>query len=206
MPANAAKTRHNNTMLDRIQAKANSRREYVQELAARWKKLVDPRTPFRWQTAKDVDKKKAKEKDQERAVTHVCTVLAQGGCPLSVILFHMVPRIPWVTFWGWQQRNPDFQERVKEAMDIGNDASAEIIRRTAAGLHGFSSGDVRRDRLMIATDLDLLARRDKRYRQRQVHENDVDNPIPAATFVVNPVQPARNQFADEVEDGASDGE
>ena len=207
MPANAAKSKHNNnSMLDRIQAKGRGMRAHEDALSRRWKKLIDPRIPYRWGVKADMDKRTADPKNREKAVAYICSVLAQGGCPLSVILYHMLPRIPWVSFHDWQSQNADFQQRVREAMDIGNDASAEIIRRTAAGLMGFSSGDVKRDRLMINTDLELLARRDKRYRQRQVHENDADNPIPAATFIVNPIQPARNQFADEVDDGATDGE
>ena len=207
MPANPTKSKHNeNGMLDRIRIKAASRAGHVKRLQQRWDKLIDPRIPFRWGTKRDMNKNTADPKNREKAVAHVCAVLAQGGCPLSVILFHMLPRIPWMSFHDWMTQNDDFRQRVKEAMDIGNDASAEIIRRTAAGLLGFSSGDVKRDRLMISTDLELLARRDKRYRQRQVHENDEENPIPAATFVINPVRPARNAFADEVDDGKPDGE
>lgn len=204
MPANPTKTRHTKTMLDRIQAKGASRAGHVKALEARWAKLIDPRLPFKWGTKADLDKRTANPANREKAVKHVCAVLAQGGCPLSVVLYHMVPRIAWVSFYDWQTQNEDFKRRVAEAMDIGNDASAEIMRRTAAGLQGFSSGDVRRDRLMINTDLDLLARRDKRYRQRQVHENDTDNPLPAATFMINPVQPPPRQsvMADDDENDA----
>lgn len=66
----------------------------------------------------------------------------------------------------------------------GFDAIAWRLRETARGL-GESTGDVARDKLIIETDLKLLAKWDAtRYGDRVQHANDPDNPMPAAVEVV----------------------
>ena len=56
------------------------------------------------------------------------------------------------------------------------------------GVQGFTTGELKRDRLLIDTQEKLLAKWDRRYRERLVHENDAENPMPVPTFVLQPVK------------------
>jgi hypothetical protein len=50
---------------------------------------------------------------------------------------------------------------------------------------GDSSGDVQRDKLIVDTDLKLLAKWDpRRYGERQLVGSDPDNPLPTGVTVV----------------------
>lgn len=51
-----------------------------------------------------------------------------------------------------------FAEMMELARDLGADQIACDIRHTARGAEGYSSGDVKRDKLIVETDLKLLAK------------------------------------------------
>lgn len=69
------------------------------------------------------------------------------------------------TVHDWREADEGFSARFARARDIGFDAIAERVRATARGKkgeEGDSSGDVQRDKLIIETDLKLLAKWDPR--------------------------------------------
>ena len=92
------------------------------------------------------------------------------GEPMAVICRdeHMPDR---TTVWDWTQADPDLAQRIARAREDGFDAIANRTRATARKLSaedgGDSTGDVQRDKLIIETDLKLLAKWDpKRYGDR----------------------------------------
>lgn len=70
----------------------------------------------------------------------------------------------------WKHTNPEFLRRYLMARDIGYDVIAERARGTARGIrdgvNGESTGEWQRDRLIVETDLKLLAKWSKRYSDR----------------------------------------
>jgi len=70
------------------------------------------------------------------------------------------------TVWQWAQDDKEFAESIARARIDGHDAIAARLRETARGM-GESTRDVQRDKLIIETDLKLLAKWDpKRYGER----------------------------------------
>ena len=63
---------------------------------------------------------------------------------------------------NWRRNDPEFDGDFARAREAGHDMIASNIRQVARGGEG-SSGDVTRDRLIVETDLKLLAKWDKRY-------------------------------------------
>lgn len=63
---------------------------------------------------------------------------------------------------NWRRNDAEFDGDFARAREAGHDMIAANIRNVARGLEG-SSGDVARDRLIVETDLKLLAKWDKRY-------------------------------------------
>ena len=82
----------------------------------------------------------------------------------------------------WKLADDDFDSGFARARTDGHDAIATRVRHTARGL-GESSGDVQRDKLIIDTDLKLLAKWDRRYsdklvvegKQEVTHKYDLDS-------------------------------
>ena len=74
------------------------------------------------------------------------------------------------TIWDWAQKSETIAQDIAGAREIGHDAIAANTRLTAKGVEGYSSGDVQRDKLIVETDLKLLAKWDKRYGERTTHE------------------------------------
>jgi len=75
------------------------------------------------------------------------------------------------TVRNWQDADPAFARAIARAREAGFDAIANRTRATARKLSpeegGDSTGDVQRDKLIIETDLKLLAKWDpKRYGER----------------------------------------
>lgn len=108
-----------------------------------------------------------------------------SGVPLAEICRgdHMPDRR---TVGNWRQADEEFNKRFLQARDEGFDAIAERTRQTARGKGdedgGDSSGDVQRDKLIIDTDLKLLAKWDpRRYGERLQLANDPENPIAGLT-------------------------
>lgn len=81
------------------------------------------------------------------------------------------PNMPSVSAVNnWRRNDPVFDGDFARARETGHDAIAARTRDIARGLEG-SSGDVVRDRLIIETDLKLLAKWDKRYSDKVVQEH-----------------------------------
>lgn len=70
------------------------------------------------------------------------------------------------TVADWEKADPDIARGIANSRAHGFDAIAARLRRTARGygreLGGDSTGDVKRDRLIVDTDLKLLAKWDPR--------------------------------------------
>lgn len=56
------------------------------------------------------------------------------------------------------RENPLFAEMMEEARSAGYDVIANNVRRVIRGVEGYSSGDVKRDKLIAETDLKLLSK------------------------------------------------
>jgi len=87
------------------------------------------------------------------------------GTPLTEICRE--PGLPSASLVGqWESANPDVAANIALARAHGFDAIAQAVRKTARGygpaLGGDSTGDVKRDRLIVDTDLKLLAKWDPR--------------------------------------------
>jgi hypothetical protein len=123
----------------------------------------------------------------------ICERMAQGE-PLAVICRDPAIPITKRTFDLWCAARKELAEAKGDARDDGADSIAQRARLTARGKGpndgGESTGDVQRDKLIIDTDLKLLAKWDKRYADKTMHGNDPENPLPAPQFIINPVQPA----------------
>jgi len=63
----------------------------------------------------------------------------------------------YTTFYDWLAADADLTLRFARARDFGEDEIAQRTRETARG-KGESTGDVQRDKLIIDTDLKLLAK------------------------------------------------
>lgn len=128
------------------------------------------------------------ERDIDKAIDHICEVLEQGIWPLTLICSRMTPRIPKGTIDAWRARSEERAQRLDGAFDIGMDRMAVRIKLTARGVDGHSTKNHKRDRLVIITHEKLLGKWDRRYRDRLMHENDPENPMPSPTFVLQPVK------------------
>lgn len=126
--------------------------------------------------------------DKQAAIDHICRELSKGGWPLSVIRSRMVPPIPKRTLGGWRANNEEWAEAIDDAFETGSDNLAARMRMMSLGATGHTTGSVERDKLACWTADKLLSKWDKRYRERQVHENDPDNPAPPPMFVLQPVK------------------
>ncbi len=108
----------------------------------------------------------------------ICQRLSKGE-PLAVICRDEgMPNDDTVR--NWADADAVFSRSIARARESGHDAIAARTRLTARGKTeesgGDSSGDVQRDKLIIETDLKLLAKWDpKRYGERveQVHSGEV---------------------------------
>lgn len=68
---------------------------------------------------------------------------------------------------NWRRNDAAFDGDFARARESGHDLIAARCREVARGL-GESSGDVQRDRLIVETDLKLLAKWDKRYSDKLI--------------------------------------
>lgn len=114
------------------------------------------------------------------------------GTPLTVICRSL--GIGLSTVYDWRDSDDEFAGNIARARDAGFDAIAMRLRETARGL-GDSKQDVQRDKLIIETDLKLLAKWDKRYAEKVVNEHGgIDGkPIQSVTrverVVIDPSNP-----------------
>lgn len=92
----------------------------------------------------------------------ICTRLAEGIPLAQICRDEGMPGV--TTVYSWIKGNREFSEAFACAREIGWDMIAAGARLTARGEDGFSTGDVQRDKLVVDTDLKLLAKWDpKRY-------------------------------------------
>ncbi len=98
------------------------------------------------------------------------------GDPLAVVLRE--PGMPHYTAWyDWCREDAALGIAYARARATGFDQIAINARETARG-RGESTQDTQRDKLIIETDLKLLAKWDpKRYGDKVVMTGDADNPI-----------------------------
>ena len=116
--------------------------------------------------------------NREIAVPAICARLAVGET-LAMILSDM--GIPRRTVDQWRADDPEIAAQFDAARDDGFDAIASRTRATARG-KGDSTKDVQRDKLIIDTDLKLLAKWDpRRYGDRITHAGDPDAPLAGMT-------------------------
>lgn len=119
------------------------------------------------------------------------------GTPLTQLCRgHGIGRSSW---YRWLEDDAELAGHFARARVTGFDAIADRLRLTARGLDedagGESTKDVQRDKLIIETDLKLLAKWDpKRYGERQLLGNDPDNPLPGGISVTfRSAKPADDQ-------------
>lgn len=65
--------------------------------------------------------------------------------------------------WITAEKVPGIAQDIMRARELGYDAIAEQARMVARGEKGYTTNDVQRDKLIIETDLKLLAKWSKRY-------------------------------------------
>lgn len=88
------------------------------------------------------------------------------------------------TVYDWKDDDAEFSANIGRARDLGEEVIAARTGLTARG-QGDSTGDVQRDKLIIDTDLKLLAKfNPKRWGDKQLLGSDPENPLPQG-FVVN---------------------
>ena len=104
-----------------------------------------------------------------KIATQVVSYL-KDGVPLTQICER--PEMPTdETIRNWAKADESFALDIAHAREVGYDKIAARTRLTAQGVEGHSSGDVQRDKLIVDTDLKLLAKWDpKRYGDRTTHE------------------------------------
>ena len=133
-----------------------------------------------------------REYDREALVPEICKRLADPATTgLGAILRDM--GIPRRTVDQWRADYQDIAAQFDEARDDGRDAIAHRCRATARGKRekqgGDSTGDVQRDKLIIDTDMKLLAKWDPRRYGDKVQLADADgNKLPPLQFIVQPVK------------------
>ena len=71
------------------------------------------------------------------------------------------------SFYDWIEKYSDIAPRFARAREDGYDCIAENARLVAKGEPNYSTGDVNRDKLIIETDLKLLAKWSRRYADKQ---------------------------------------
>lgn len=112
-------------------------------------------------------------------VDAICARLADGEPLAQIVRDEAMPGK--TTVWDWEQAHPGVSERIARARLDGYDAIAAQARLTARGA-GDSAGDVQRDKLIVDTDLKLLAKWDpRRYGDRMTLSNDPEQPFGKAS-------------------------
>lgn len=92
----------------------------------------------------------------------ICEAVSQGTTLVDACAANGIGKSAWN---NWLNDDAELNGRFACAREDGHDAIAHRTRETARGL-GDSSGDVQRDKLIIDTDLKLLAKWDRRYAEK----------------------------------------
>ncbi len=122
----------------------------------------------------------------EDVLAVVCEGLADG-VPYAV-LERRHPSLPdRSTLRMWRMNNPDVDLRIKQAREDGGDMIAWRCRGVAAGdEEAGSTGDVKRDKLIVETALKLLGKWDpKRYGDRVQVDSTVTQAAPDMETMAN---------------------
>lgn len=119
--------------------------------------------------------------DRDLITATICSRLATGEMMTAIC---RDIGVPVKTVNDWRLTDDDIRAQFDEARDEGYDAIAHRTRGTARGKDeaqgGDSTGDVQRDKLIIDTDLKLLAKWDPRRYGDKVQLADADgNKLPA---------------------------
>jgi hypothetical protein len=113
-------------------------------------------------------------------VDAVCEAVAQGTPLVQACRNSVISKDAWN---DWVNADDDLKRRFARAREDGHDAIASRTRETARGKGaeqgGDSTGDVQRDKLIIETDLKLLAKWDRRYGDKMLVGSDPENPLPS---------------------------
>lgn len=103
-------------------------------------------------------------------VTKVCELLSLGITLEEIGRMEDMPAANTLHDWKSPNENirpsniPDsVASDIARARDVGYDVIASRLRLVAAGIEGHTSNDVQRDKLIIETDLKLLAKWTKKY-------------------------------------------
>jgi len=136
------------------------------------------------------------EEEKHRAIEHFIAELERGADTANLIMAdmpkHGLRRLSKQTLHDWRAADPELAARIDEAFEVGSDRLAQKGQLVADGVSGHSSKNVKRDRLKLFWIDKQLQVRNTRYRPRQVHQNDPDNPLPAYSppqFIIQPVMP-----------------
>lgn len=101
----------------------------------------------------------------------ICERLESGETLSEICRSNGMPKR--TTVHDWTVENSHFAEQVARARDAGHDVIAARARHVARGTDPDASGDVQRDKLIVDTDLRLLAKWDnKRYGDRLQTDNE----------------------------------
>jgi len=85
----------------------------------------------------------------------ICSRIANGEPLAQICRDEHMPDSSTVR--DWQASDERFSLAIAQARDLGADAIAQTARETARGA-GDSTGDIQRDKLIVETDLKLLAK------------------------------------------------
>lgn len=98
-------------------------------------------------------------------ITEIAQRLAEGE-PLAEICRSQGMPNP-STVWRWAQNDAVIAQVIAGAREDGEERITADIRKVARGIKGYTTGDVQRDKLVVDTDLKLLAKwNPKKYGER----------------------------------------
>ena len=131
----------------------------------------------------------------------LCLRVGAGETLASICREAHMPAVNTVN--DWRRDDETFSAAFGRARNQGFDAIAERLHHTARGKGaaegGDSSGDVARDKLIIDTDLKLLAKWDpRRYGDRVTHAGDPDQPV---SVEVKPAAALAKELVDALRQG-----
>lgn len=111
----------------------------------------------------------------EELAARICEQLAEGIPLAEICRAENMPHPS--TIRRWAKDNETLSLAIADAREDGEDRITANIRRTAKGEEGFSTNDVQRDKLIIDTDLKLLAKwNPKKYGDKLALGGDADAP------------------------------
>lgn len=120
----------------------------------------------------------------------ICDALSEGTPLAEICRDEGMPHPS--TVWRWAKANEELSQAIAYAREDGEERITANIRRTARGDSEHSTGDLLRDKLIIDTDLKLLAKwNPKKYGDKLATEISGPNGGPiqnANTMIVTDLQ------------------